>query len=83
VTADLENREIMVLVTIVDVGFRQDGEDADQGDAAHKERRRDRHRDRAGMGIDQQHRCAEPITCDLHRQHMPAMSDTALQYIKR
>ncbi len=70
---DLKNREIMIFETVVDVGFRQDRENADQGDAGQKEGRRDRRRDRSGVGVDQQDQGAERITYDLHREGMPAM----------
>src|SRR5882762_9486092 len=83
VTADLKNREIMIFKTIVDVSFGQKGKDANQRNAAQEKGRGEERRNRAGMDIDQQDGGAERIACDLHRQGMPAMRQTALQHMQR
>ena len=83
VAADLKNREIVVFEAVVEVGFRQDNEDADQGDAGQKESRRDHHRDGAGGGVDHEHGGADRIACHLHRKRMPSMRSAALQDVER
>ena len=80
---DLINREIVIFETIVDMGFGQDSKDPDQENPGQKECRRDQHRDRAGMGVDQQGGRTEPVTDDLHRKGMPSMRQAPLHDIQR
>ena len=83
VAGDLEDREIVVLEPVVEVGFRQHDKDRDQSDAGKEIGRRNDDRDGAGVAIDQQHRRNERVADALHGQHLAALAGPALQYFQR
>ena len=81
--ADLEDREIVVFEPVVEVGFRQHDKDRDQSDAGKEIGRRNGDPDGVGVAIGQQHQGDERIADGLDGQHMPALADPALQYLRR
>jgi hypothetical protein len=83
VAGDLEDREIVVLEPVVEVGFRQHDKDRDQSDTGKEIGRRNDDRDGAGIVVDQQDRRNERVADALHGQHLAALARPALQYFQR
>jgi hypothetical protein len=83
VAGDLEDREIVILEPVVEMGFRQHDEDRHQSNAGQEVGRRNDDRDGAGVTIDQQDRGDERVADGLHRQHLAALASPTLQHFQR
>jgi hypothetical protein len=78
----LKDREIVILEPVVEMGLRQHNKKSRQRQAAQEIAGWNDDRDRTGVGIDQQDECAERIACDLHREDLTTLADTASQQLR-
>ena len=65
------------------MSFGQHNEKPDQSNTEQKIGGRNDDRDCAGITINQQDQCSQRATDNLHREHLTAVGDAALQHLQR